>query len=709
MPFKSEAQRRLFHAKAAKGEISQETVHEWEHATKDKKSLPMHVKKSAAYDEGAYAALAVFSKLAYHADDRMQERIKAEFPPGALKQLRDQAFKLKLSPGKYYLPLKDVTGRHSATAAFKTVGKDNKLVLATVLKPKSKPPPGTSLSHLMKQPQQGQGIVGKVDASQKQYTIRKDADGRLTCSCRDFKFRRAGEGTNCKHIDAHLGIKVAGVNEFLSKMYRKATPPTYSSHPGLRAIQESAQSGYHRAVDLSHNPQTGGPTGLLGSLAEVLRPKVDTDKRSMSLLNRVKFWLQEGGEAIPYAVDPKTRETFIPGKPGGVDLSGVVSGRHMTPHVGGGAQPPVNLIRGGQDLEGPYATQQALSDMSRRGKGFEAELMKKYSPGSMPRGEGNISRYFTNRSDRHIGEIQEQMKKDYGGQGVSDFAIKPTHGMQSRGAFPLSSQDWGEHLTKFKAHIADPKNMAALEEAARQGPHMEALHLRDRGLLEGHTLHNAFRDPSSVMAQQWLPDPVGEWRVHTVGGAAPESMMTPRYLRQDPLRASKDLVGASGIDRTKMREFVEKHMATMPENLRGGSYGIDLMPFKNPAGGEHDFKILEMNPTQRAGLFESPGARSGFLDASVVPWAGHTDYRAVTGRHSEPVMALGALGALGTGAIAAKGAHSLYRQLRSPASNTPMQLAQKYAPAAGIGALGAGGLYAGSKLLTSKKDEDREE
>lgn len=293
MPFKSEAQRRLFHAKAARGEISKETVHEWEHATKNKKKLPMHVK--SAYELGARAALTRFSKkanvmltpaqraatatvqglssmamnaamaqpgdrlrqaliggvsdatggylggfkgmgasmlgnmalqgitapkqrrphqedprwagyeptkVADHADDRMNERIKAHFPPGVLAQLRSQAIKLEVSPGRYYLPMKDVGGNTTAVAAFKTVGKDNKLVLATVLKPKDKPPPGKSLSHLLKQPTGRQ--LGKIDASTKQYIIRERHDGRLTCSCRDFKFRRDGDGTNCKHIDAHL-------------------------------------------------------------------------------------------------------------------------------------------------------------------------------------------------------------------------------------------------------------------------------------------------------------------------------------------------------------------------------------------------------------------------------------------------------------------------------------------------------------------------
>jgi hypothetical protein len=47
MPFKSEAQRRLFHAKEGRGEMSHKTVEEWEHATKNKKELPYHKKEAS--------------------------------------------------------------------------------------------------------------------------------------------------------------------------------------------------------------------------------------------------------------------------------------------------------------------------------------------------------------------------------------------------------------------------------------------------------------------------------------------------------------------------------------------------------------------------------------------------------------------------------------------------------------------------------------
>ena len=310
MPFKSEAQRRLFHAKAAKGEIAPEVVHEWEHATKNKKKLPMHVAKESSddgYSRGAMVALAMFSekaaapinpapvlgsaatqaatqlnplasrvatslvsggtgavlnammapkgdrlrqgaigfasdavggalgpwgmlaspainmalqhftapkyeeKQADHADDRLKERIKADFPANTLEKLRAQAKELELAPGRYYLPLKDRAGNTAAIAAFKTVGPKDQLVLATVLAPKKNPPSGTSLSHLMKQPMGSQ--VAKVDASPKQYTIRENSDGRLTCTCKSFKFVHRAAGTNCKHIDEHLGITKESANK----------------------------------------------------------------------------------------------------------------------------------------------------------------------------------------------------------------------------------------------------------------------------------------------------------------------------------------------------------------------------------------------------------------------------------------------------------------------------------------------------------------
>lgn len=53
MPYASKAQQRLFHAKAARGEISESTVHEWDEATKAKpggfKGLPSRKKNESAH------------------------------------------------------------------------------------------------------------------------------------------------------------------------------------------------------------------------------------------------------------------------------------------------------------------------------------------------------------------------------------------------------------------------------------------------------------------------------------------------------------------------------------------------------------------------------------------------------------------------------------------------------------------------------------
>jgi len=47
MPFRSEAQRRLFHAKEARGEISKATVNKWESETKGDIPKRVEAKKRA--------------------------------------------------------------------------------------------------------------------------------------------------------------------------------------------------------------------------------------------------------------------------------------------------------------------------------------------------------------------------------------------------------------------------------------------------------------------------------------------------------------------------------------------------------------------------------------------------------------------------------------------------------------------------------------
>jgi len=79
MPFKSEAQRRKFYAMADRGEISDETVDEWESKTKDK-DLPERVEKKDEKKEKK-AALARILKVAnVMLDTRHQARKERLLP-----------------------------------------------------------------------------------------------------------------------------------------------------------------------------------------------------------------------------------------------------------------------------------------------------------------------------------------------------------------------------------------------------------------------------------------------------------------------------------------------------------------------------------------------------------------------------------------------------------------------------------------------------
>ena len=56
-------------------------------------------------------------------------------------------------------------------------------------------------------------LVGKADASARQYSLRQDASGKMTCTCGDYKFRQGAVGGECKHIKAHRssGARADGV------------------------------------------------------------------------------------------------------------------------------------------------------------------------------------------------------------------------------------------------------------------------------------------------------------------------------------------------------------------------------------------------------------------------------------------------------------------------------------------------------------------
>jgi hypothetical protein len=612
----------------------------------------------------------------------MRERIKTEFPPDTLNQLRKHIEKIEVQPGRYYLPMLDKAGKPAAIAAFKTVGPKDKLVLATVLLPKNKPPPGVSLSHIIPQPR-GEEVT-KVEASPKQYIIRKNSDGRLTCSCKSFKFNHRAAGTNCKHIAAHLentkqaeSIRHSGEPIAIQEepqttettlpppekkkswlpalgvaaaaglgTYGLLRRPSFSTNRALRRTQELASTkGFHRIVPVMRTTDAvDADAGLLGRLHHALQPKIN-ERGQLSALNKFKFWLQEGGEAVPIGYDARDK-AFIPGRREPVETKGVVFGRpELNP------SDRKNIIRGGKDLEGSLRTQRALTNMGVSGKGMEANLLQRYAPESTPKTETNLAPFMVNPSGKEspdqriarIRAIQKTMREKYKGTEMEDFLIKPTLGFNSGGKFPMSEQNWGKHLARFDKAMEDPVFKAKLEKAT---PAEFAELVWNKKILEGHTLNEMLKDPTSAIAQQQIPNRLGEWRVNITKGEAPISLMAPRGATDNPLEALQEVV-TEGVHPSQIKKFVETHIKKFPKQYREGTYGADVMPYYTPEG-KLDFKFVELNPSERAGYRGSAGGGSGFLAAYNLPWAGHAHYRAATGRHTTPVALAGGLAAAGT-------------------------------------------------------------
>lgn len=589
----------------------------------------------------------VLQKVADHADDRLKERISYEFPKGTLDALREQAAKLEVSPGRYYLPLKGKDGNTKAVAAFKTVGPNDKLVLATVLNPGKKKYSGTSLSHLMKQ-----------------------ADDQTEVS--------DPESFDWKSALPYLGAVAGGIGA-----YRLARTPTYSKNPALRAIQERAnKEGYKRIVDVSApHGETGTPLkGIpLPELPNVLKAhgrrqvprflkdvwkqvssniSVDPDTGKLSPLNRFKLWLREGESAIPVASSQGKLWSPQGASSDKINLgkSVVVNRTGMLPFSDKKVK---SLFSGGVDLEGSPQTQRALTELATKGKGFEADLLRKYAPESIAKTVTNLKPYVAGKgvpADRYarIREVQRRMTEAMRAEGVPEFALKPVGGLQSDGAFAFSKNNWEKQLRRYDRHMANPANRKAYEAAEKVGPGEVAWYLDKHKLLPGHTLHHMLEDPHSAMAQHWMPHADTEWRVHTFQGETPKSMMLPRYFANDPIGALRAVTGVTRDDyRKELQQFVQNEVLNkLPEKYRKGHYGLDVMRFVDPKTGKQSFKVIEMNPAETAGMYGSEGGGSGLMAASAVPWMGHAEHKFVTGRHSQPVSLAAGLGGAGLGTAA---------------------------------------------------------
>ena len=156
---------------------------------------------------------------------------------------------------------------------------------------------------------------------------------------------------------------------------------------------------------------------------------------------------------------------------------------------------------------------------------------------------------------------------------------------------------------------------------------------------------------------------MAEWRVHSMGGAAPRSLILPRREFKsfgDFAEAAKGHLGIGDGPRTKdIQAFVEDALSKLPEEYRGGNFNFDIMPHRAP-DGSIQYKIIEANPSRmvRPDLgndAHSGGGASGLLSPRTgIPGVGHLHHLAATGRHTIPMAAggglLAGLGGLGAGA-----------------------------------------------------------
>ena len=434
--------------------------------------------------------------------------------------------------------------------------------------------------------------------------------------------------------------------------YKYLRHPSFSKNPSVAKSQAKAvDKGFHRVIDVSRkgkfepDPDTTSLMNLYYRGLHWLKPSVNR-KGNLDWANRAKLWAQEGGEAIPVA--GHKGKIWVPGHNKPLKVKGIVSERHIETDEAPG-KPPRDIIRGGQDVEGPMKTQRALTRMGEEGKGFEADVLQKHVPHAIPQTYTDIHKQFkglsTHSAKARVKSIRKLQQRLIAFHGNNKFLMKPTIGLQSGGKFPFSYDNWGKQLAAYERHAADPKNAAKLKTLATTNLEDLAFYLAKHDIAEGAVLRAALENPRNILTQHKVRRALGEFRVHIQGGEAPRSLILDRM--GDPIGLAKAHLGLGPFTARDLKQFAEETVAQMPKKYQQGSYAMDIMPHLS-RNGNVKFKVLELNPSERAhgqGKHWNPGGGSGFLDASSIPHAGWAHYRARTGRHTTPVALAGGLAA----------------------------------------------------------------
>lgn len=426
---------------------------------------------------------------------------------------------------------------------------------------------------------------------------------------------------------------------------------------GLGELQQQAsRGGFRRVVDVPYHDQLK-PTidpdyGPVDRFFWNHQPTVDPHTHEMSLWNKIKFHAMEGFDTIPIAA--RGNQVRVIGSPtGSVKLPDdqVVWGRHVWPTHGTGVT-GASVIHGGTDIEGPLATQQALTNLSQKGKGVEADLLEKHAPGAVPKtiGAHRLPGLVPQQKSPYAmaAHLQERANESFRGD---DYFLKPNLGLSSGGEFPSRGVSWADELKKYHKHIKQNPDKAEWIRKSTGGSFSNELtdYLRDNGLYEGWVVDQATRDPSSALVQRRLPGYEGEQRVHIHRG-----QVIPSHTLDSLLKGhfTEPLTGRSPHSLNKTEQWAQSIVDKLPPEYRQGSFGMDVAKSRHPETGERLRHVLELNPSER-GSATLEGGGSGSLYGTVFPTAGQEHYHNVTGRFTAPVAgAVGGLGALGAGGLA---------------------------------------------------------
>ena len=256
----------------------------------------------------------------------------------------------------------------------------------------------------------------------------------------------------------------------------------------------------------------------------------------------------------------------------------------------------------------------------------------------------------------YLRSLQGALRTEHGEPG---FLLKPHGQVSSAGVLPSGAGDWGHLYEDYKTRLL-PEMKAYLAKAHAPGGNPG--HLADDNLVAdkfrtdpayvGRALESALKNPGKTVAQSRLPlvhyskggKPV-EYRVHVLGGEAPDELA---YHRYSPLRNIASRLGlpsstrAQGSPEAAAQWVRQEVLPRLGPKYRGATYGMDVMRVQEPGGG-HGYRLVELNPTGQSGS-------SGFLDADTNPALPTDAYHWIHGKDAPQVTALKSLGA---GALAA--------------------------------------------------------